>query len=58
MAGEIKKALEEAVEKDNDAPELNARVKKLLARKKRLQRKNNKLFDTHRFSFLPILAKD
>ena len=40
MAGEIKKALEEAVEKDNDAPELNARVKKLLARKKRLQRKS------------------
>ena len=40
MAGEIKKALEEAVEKDNEAPELNARVRKLLARKKRLQRKN------------------
>ena len=40
MAGEMKKALEEAVEKDNEAPELNARVRKLLARKKRLQRKN------------------
>ena len=33
VTDEIKKALEEAVEKDNEAPELNARVKKLLARK-------------------------
>ena len=47
MAGEIKKALEEAVEKDNDAPELNARVKKLLARKKRFKGKIDKKYQSH-----------
>jgi len=41
MANEIKKALEEAVEKDNESPELSARVKKLLARKKNLRRKSH-----------------
>ena len=41
MANEIKKALEEAVEKDNESPELSARVKKLLARKKNLKRKTH-----------------
>ena len=44
MAGEIKKALEEATEKadkNQESPELSSRVKKLLARKKRLQRKTN-----------------
>ena len=41
MANEIKKALEEAVEKDNENPELSARVKKLLARKKNLRRKTH-----------------
>ena len=43
MAGKIKKALEEATEKadkNQESPELSSRVKKLLARKKRLQRKN------------------
>ena len=43
MAGEIKKALEEATEKadkNQESPELSSRVKKLLDRKKRLQRKN------------------
>lgn len=41
MANEIKKALEEAVEKDNESPELSARLKKLLARKKNLRRKSH-----------------
>jgi hypothetical protein len=41
MANEIKKALEEAVQKENEAPELSARLKKLLARKKNLQRKTH-----------------
>ena len=41
MANEIKKALEEAVEKDNESPELSARVKKLLARKKNLKRRTH-----------------
>jgi len=41
MANEIKKALEEAVEKENDSPELTGRLKKLLARKKNLQRKTH-----------------
>jgi len=41
MANDIKKALENAVEKDNDSPELSARVKKLLARKKNLRRKTH-----------------
>ena len=41
MANEIKKALEEAVEKENESPELSARVKKLLARKKNLQRRTH-----------------
>tara|TARA_R100000951_G_C2577038_1_gene160654 strand:+ start:516 stop:668 length:153 start_codon:yes stop_codon:yes gene_type:complete len=41
MANEIKKALEEAVEKDNESPELSARVKKLLARKQNLRRKSH-----------------
>jgi hypothetical protein len=41
MANDIKKALEEAVEKDNDSPELSARLKILLARKKNLKRKSH-----------------
>ena len=41
MANEIKKALEEAVEKDNESPELSARLIKLLARKKNLRRKSH-----------------
>lgn len=41
MANDIKKALENAVEKDNDSPELSARLKKLLARKKNLRRKTH-----------------
>ena len=41
MAKQIKDALENAVEKDNDSPELSARVKKLLARKKNLRRKTH-----------------
>lgn len=44
MANEIKKALEEAVEKaeqEQQAPQLNARVKKLLARKQRQQRQKH-----------------
>jgi hypothetical protein len=41
MGKQIKDALENAVEKDNDSPELSARVKKLLARKKRLIRKTH-----------------
>ena len=43
MAGRNKEALEKAVEQAEEqeiAPELTARTKKLLARKKRLQRKN------------------
>ena len=39
MANEIKKALEEAVENENASPELSSRVKKLLARKKNLRRR-------------------
>ena len=41
MANDIKKALENAVEKDNESPELSARVKKLLARKKNLKRRTH-----------------
>jgi hypothetical protein len=44
MANEIKEALKKAVEKSeetNEAPELSGRVKKLLARKKRLQRQTH-----------------
>tara|TARA_Y100000385_G_C12904257_1_gene555575 strand:+ start:265 stop:417 length:153 start_codon:yes stop_codon:yes gene_type:complete len=41
MGKQIKDALENAVEKDNDSPELSARVKKLLARKKNLRRKTH-----------------
>jgi hypothetical protein len=44
MANEIKEALKKAVEQSeetNDAPELTGRVKQLLARKKRLQRKTH-----------------
>lgn len=40
MANEIKKALEEAVENAVETP-LSGRVKKLLARKKNLQRKKH-----------------
>ncbi len=41
MANEIKKALEDAVENENASPELSARVKILLARKKNLKRKKH-----------------
>ena len=41
MANQIKDALESAVEKDNESPELSARVKKLLARKKNLRRRTH-----------------
>jgi hypothetical protein len=41
MANQIKDALESAVEKDNESPELSARVKKLLARKKNLKRRTH-----------------
>ena len=41
MAKQIKDALESAVEKDNESPELSARLKKLLARKKNLRRKTH-----------------
>ena len=43
MANQIKDALESAVEKDNESPELSARVKKLLARKKNLRRRKRPL---------------
>jgi len=44
MANEIKEALKKAVEQseeNQEAPELSGRVKKLLARKKNLQRKTH-----------------
>jgi hypothetical protein len=41
MGKQIKDALQDAVEKENDSPELSARVKKLLARKKNLRRKSH-----------------
>jgi len=44
MANEIKEALKKAVEQseeNQEAPELSGRVKKLLARKKNLQRKKH-----------------
>lgn len=44
MANEIKEALKKAVEQSEEkqeAPELSGRVKKLLARKKNLQRKTH-----------------
>ena len=63
MAGEIKKALEEATEKadkNQESPELSSRVKKLLARKKRLQRKNRQKipgFAPVTAPFLPLYSK-
>ena len=51
MANEIKEALKKAVEQAEEqeiAPELTARTKKLLARKKRLQReKTDKKYLNH-----------
>ena len=41
MANEIKKALEEAVENVEQETPLSGRLKKLLARKKNLQRKKH-----------------
>tara|TARA_S200002703_G_scaffold108994_1_gene94770 strand:+ start:22 stop:177 length:156 start_codon:yes stop_codon:yes gene_type:complete len=44
MANEIKEALKKAVEQseeNQEAPELSGRLKKLLARKKNLQRKTH-----------------
>jgi hypothetical protein len=41
MANEIKKALEEAVENAAEETPLSGRLKKLLARKKNLQRKKH-----------------
>jgi len=41
MANDIKKALENAVEKEDASPELSERVKKLLARKKNLRRRTH-----------------
>lgn len=44
MANEIKEALKKAVEQseeNNEAPELTSRLKVLLARKKRLQRRKH-----------------
>jgi len=41
MANEIKKALEEAVENTEVETQLSGRLKKLLARKKNLQRKKH-----------------
>jgi hypothetical protein len=41
MAKQIKDALESAVEKDTESPELSARVKKLLARKTNLKRRTH-----------------
>lgn len=41
MANEIKKALEEAVEKEQEETPLSSRLKKLLAKKKNLQRRKH-----------------